>query len=165
MSFDLTWRKKNPSCCFSTSIRLKMCGSEAARPQTQKDVRTTRTNLWTTCPVGAQTRGLRKHVDGLLSVCVWPRACSSSVCTLGHCLKEEALELNSDDQESDLDRLNIICIKEEDPEDDDYLCKTAEHTGVHSVHLYDRYTPQNELFKARRYRLQGNKWNGANIVI
>lgn len=57
---------------------------------------------------------------------------SSSVCILGHCLKEESLELNSDDQGNDLNRLNIICIKEEDPEDDDYLCKTAGHTSVHS---------------------------------
>lgn len=148
-----------PSCCLSTSIRSKMCGSEASRRRTQKDapsVRTNRTSVRTASPVGAQTRGLRKHVDGLPSVCVW---LCSSVCTLGHCLKEEALELNSDDQESDLDRLNIICIKEEDPEDDDYLCKTAEHSGVHSVHPYDRYMPQSDLFKARRYRPQGKKKN------
>lgn len=59
---------------------------------------------------------------------------SSPVCMLGLGLKEEALELDDDDdQGSDLDRLNIICIKEEDPEDDDYLCKTARRFGGHSV--------------------------------
>lgn len=51
-------------------------------------------------------------------------------------MKEESLELDSEDDDgdgNDLDRLNIICIKEEDPEDDDYLCKTAGHIRVHSV--------------------------------
>lgn len=83
---------------------------------------------------------------------------SASVSTLGYCLKEENLEeLNSDDQGNDLDRLNIICIKEEDPEDDDYLCKAAGHIDGHSVTppmwctIWSLYT-QNKLFKARHRR-------------
>lgn len=121
------------------ALRLKMCRHlhvRAERPQTLKDVSTlwmNRTSFLTTSldpmsPVGAQTHGLCKHLDEILSGYVW-RVCLS---LSGHCLKEESLELNSDDQGNDLNRLNIICIKEEDPEDDDYLCKTAGHISVHS---------------------------------
>ncbi|XP_027012391.2 histone-lysine N-methyltransferase PRDM9-like isoform X1 [Tachysurus fulvidraco] len=76
----------------------------------------------------------------------------------GYCFKEENQELNSDDQGNDFDRLNIICIKEEDPEDDDYLycedckCFFVNKCEVHGPALFipDIPVPIGVADRARR---------------
>ncbi|KAF4074960.1 hypothetical protein AMELA_G00229180 [Ameiurus melas] len=79
----------------------------------------------------------------------------------GRRLKEESLELNSEDDDgdgNDLDRLNIICIKEEDPEDDDYLycevckCFFVNKCEVHGPALFvpDAPVPMGVAERARR---------------
>lgn len=100
-------------------------------PQSNRTNFSTR-SLDPTSPVGALKRGLCKLCCSLI-MCLTGCVGFASVCMLGYCFKEENLEPNSDDQGNDFDRLNIICIKEEDPEDDDYLCKAAGHIGSLSV--------------------------------